>query len=97
MGFFSSFFSTTKYSPTEHPLSEIEIKKLVSTILVNTLKQGEESLVEEAIIARRHGDGKISLRQIYEVLTQLKNQHKISVYDRDGLMKVFSNQFNDKP
>ena len=97
MGFFGSFFGGIKYSQTEHYLSEIEIRKLVSTIHVNTLKQGEGSLVEEAIITRRHGDGKISLQQIYETLTKLKNQHKISVQDREGLMREFQQHYGDKP
>ncbi|MBI5222482.1 MAG: hypothetical protein HY980_03225 [Candidatus Magasanikbacteria bacterium] len=95
MGLFSSFFGGIKYSQVEHSLTEIEIKKLVSRIHINTLKQEEEGLVEEAIIARRHGDGKISLQQIYEVLTQLKNQHKISLQDREGLMRVFGGHFNN--
>lgn len=96
MGFFSSFFGGIQYSQKEHYLTEIEIKKLVSRVHINTLKQDEESLVEEAIIARRHGDGKISLQQIYEVLTQLKNQHKISVQDRKGLMRVFAAHFGNE-
>ncbi|MDO8509783.1 MAG: hypothetical protein Q7S24_01425 [bacterium] len=94
MGFFSMFGGTeNKYSNIEHQLSELEINKLVSEITIKTLKQGEEDLVEHTLLQRRHGDGKISLRQIYESLTQLKNQHKISVYDRDGLIKVFESYY----
>ena len=97
MGLFDLFFTSTsgKYPQDEHPLAEKEIRALVSKIHVRSLEQSEENLVEEAIVSRRRGDGKISLRQIYEVLTQLKNQNKISVYDRDGLMKVFVEHFNN--
>ncbi|MBT4120844.1 MAG: hypothetical protein HOA57_04080 [Candidatus Magasanikbacteria bacterium] len=90
MGFFDSYFgSSTKYSKTEYPLSAEKIKELVSRYKVQSLDSTEELLVEEIVTARRRGDGKISLFQIYEVLTKLKNQNKISQVDRDGLMKVF--------
>lgn len=95
MSFFSSLFgSTIKYSQTEHPFSEFDIKKIVSPYNVRTLKQSEAGLVEQAIIARRRGDGKISLQQIYETLMQLKNQNKISKQDRDGLMEDFEEFFS---
>lgn len=101
MSIFGSLFgSTIRYSQTEHPFSEFEIKKLVSPYNVSTLKQSEAGLVEQAIVARRRGDGKISLQQIYETLTQLKNQLKISRQDRDGLLsdfeKYFSEHFNQQ-
>ena len=89
-----------KYPTVEHPLSELEIKKLVSPYHVDTLSQAESGLVEQAIVARRRGDGKISLQQIYETLTQMKNQNKISRQDRDGLLsdfeKYFSEHFNQQ-
>lgn len=83
------FGFTSKYSKIEHQLSADKIKELVSCYKVQSLDSGEEKLVEETIIARRRGDGKISLFQIYEVLTKLKNQNKISQVDRDGLMREF--------
>ncbi len=95
MSFLSSFFGTSvQYSKTERPFSEFDIKKLVLPYNVRTLDQSEAGLVEQAIVARRHGDGKISLQQIYETLTQLKNQNKISKQDRDGLMKDFEEYFS---
>lgn len=84
-----------KYSTHEHPLSELEIKKLVSPYNVDTLKQAEAISVEQAIVARRRGDGKISLQQIYETLTQMKNQNKISIQDRDGLLSDFERYFSE--
>ncbi len=85
----SLFGSSIKYSIVEHQLSEFDIKKLVSHYKVKSLDSNEEDLVEDTIIARRRGDGKISLQQIYEALTQMKDQNKISRQDRDGVMRVF--------
>jgi len=91
----SLFGPSVLYPIVEHPLSELEIKKLVSPYHVDTLKQAEADLVEQAIVARRHGDGKISLQQIYETLTQLKNQGKISRQDREGLMTDFEQYYKE--
>lgn len=95
MSLLNSVFGTASgnYSQEEKALTEIQIKKLVSRSQVKTLSQNEEAIVEEALSARCRGDGKISLRQIYEVLTKLKNQNKISSQDRQGLMKVFEEYF----
>mgnify|MGYP001591332892 CR=1 FL=1 len=90
-GFFSSLCD--RYSQHEHALTELEIRRLVSEVRVETLKDKEEYAVEEAILARRHGDGKISLRQICEVLRSLQNKRVISIYDRKKLMKVFEEHF----
>ncbi|MFH1946623.1 MAG: hypothetical protein ABIJ23_00485 [Candidatus Magasanikbacteria bacterium] len=89
----SLFGSSIKYSTVEHQLSEFDIKKLVSHYKVKSLDSTEEGLVEQTIVARRLGNGKISLQQVYETLTQLKNQNKISRVDRDGVMRVFSEYF----
>ena len=91
MGLFGS--PADKYSPIEHALSELEIKRLVSRLNVQSLDQNEEELVENLLISRRKGDGKISLRQIYEVLVKLDYQNKISEVDRKGLMAVFEEHF----
>lgn len=96
MGFISDIFGSTadKYSKTEHSLTTDQIKALVSKVKVRSLTTTEEKLVESVLCQRRRGDGKISLQQVYESLTKLKNQHKISVADRDGLMKVFEEYFD---
>lgn len=98
MGFFSYLWGTSqsRYPTVEHYLSEIEIKKLVSHLTVQSIDSKDEGVIEPALVARRHGDGKISLRQISDTLKQLQNQNKISKYDREGLMRVFENYFNDK-
>ena len=96
MGLLSSLWgsSGSKYSNKERPLTRAEIKQLVSSIKVRTIDSREEELIEKAIIDRRLGDGKISLRQIYEALSKLVSSGRISKYDRDGLMSVFKNHFN---
>lgn len=95
MGFFSFFFgSSSRLSAVERPLSEIEIKRLVSSARVRSLSQNEMLAVEQAVIARRRGDGKISLRQIDEVLRSLQNQGRISKVDRKGVLRVFADYFD---
>ena len=90
----SLFGPSVKYSQVEHQLSEFDIKKLVSRYKVKSLDSDEEDSVEQIIIARRHGDGKISLQQIYETLTRMKNKNQISRQDRDGVMKAFEEHLN---
>jgi len=94
MAFFSFFGSyCSRYSQHEHPLTELEVRRLVSEVRVETLKDNEERAVEDGILARRRGDGKISLRQICETLRQLELRRAISIYDRKKLMKVFEEHF----
>lgn len=90
MGLFSTIFgSSAKYSTQEHQLSELEIKKLVSHANVLSVGKSDENIVEQALIARRGSDGKISPQQIYETLLRLQNTYKISKQDKEGLMKIF--------
>jgi hypothetical protein len=90
------FGSTSRFPKEEKKLSTLEIKKLVSRIKTKSLTQKEEILVEQAIMKRRLGDGKISLFQINEVLTKLKNQNKLSKFDVDSLNAIFKNYFDTK-
>lgn len=64
MGLFGDMFgsSSDKYPQEEHSLSEVEIKKLVPRGKILSLTQGEEEIVEQVLINRRRGDGKISLQ-----------------------------------
>src|SRR3989339_1592078 len=97
MSIFGTIFgSTKKYSTQEETLTNEEIKKIVSRLRIRSLDQKEEDLIEQAIAARRQGDGKISLQQIHEVLTKLKNQHSISDNDRRALMEVFTEYLEQK-
>lgn len=100
MGFFSSLFGTSSsaynLSNVEHELTQQEIKLLISKSYISTLDKGQEMMIEEAIMARRRGDGHISVRQVNEVLLQLQNQHKISQYDRQGVVRVVQDFFRQK-
>ena len=92
------FFSSNKYSQTEYQLSELEVRRCITNINVPTLvgDPNSEKLVQDAVLARRRGDGKISLQQIYEVLNHLKSAKQISQYDRNGVIKVMQNLFQSK-
>jgi len=94
VGLFSFFSTKSQYSQIEHPFTELELERMITHEHLNTLDQTQVELVRRAILGRRGGDGKISLRQIYEVLLQLKNQNKISKYDYAGLMKLFEKYFS---
>lgn len=96
MGIFDLLFgsSPSQYSKVEHSLPEEKIRLLVSRVKVQSLSQAQEGAVETAIIQRRQGDGKISLFQIYEVLTKMKNNNLLSPVDRDGLVRVFGEYFS---
>ena len=80
----------------EYSLTRDQIKKLVSKYNVRSLDSAEERLIEEAIMDRRRGDGRISLFQINEALCKLKNQYKISDVDRKGVLRVFTDYFEKK-
>lgn len=94
MGILDNLFgSPAKYSRTPHALSHEEIRRLVSRSHVRTLSADEETAVETAISNARHGDGHISLQQMYEALHALERNHQISANDRKGLMHIFEEHF----
>ena len=86
------FGPTIKYSQREHQLPEIELKKFLSHIHItpgSSVGDADRDAVLASVMARRGGDGSISLQQIYEVLMQLRNQNKITKIDFQTLMKDF--------
>ena len=89
------WFSSNKYSQDEKQITSDRIKKLTSSVGLQTLSFTESVIVTDAIIDKRGSDGDISLYQVYEVLNQLKNEGKISKYDRDGIMKRFEKYYID--
>ncbi len=92
------FFSSVSYPTDEHPLTENEIKKLITYIHVPTLNGHEdrEKLIQESLLHARHGNGTISQQKIFTVLTQLKDQNRITVYDRDAVMKTLVEYLNNR-
>ncbi|MEK7084175.1 MAG: hypothetical protein AAB932_03010 [Patescibacteria group bacterium] len=83
------------YSHSPHSLNREEIRRLISRERVRTLSEHEEQAVEDAIDSARHGDGHISMKQIYETLKKLEREHRISSNDRKGLMQVFEEHFGE--
>ena len=91
------FFDSVIYSTAEHQLTEIEVRRLVTYLHIPSLK-GEserEKMVQNAILARRHSDGKVSLQQIYELLNTLKNQNTISKFVRDETMNALKVYYSE--
>ena len=93
MGFFSS--PADKYSNIQHNFTTEKIKHLFNELRMSNLHENEEDIVEAALIARKGNDGKISLRQIYNTLHQLKQEKKISKIDEHKLMEVFIEHFKE--
>jgi uncharacterized protein (UPF0297 family) len=92
------FFDTVKYSQEEHPLTELEVRKHINTVYIPAFHGSEkqERLVQDAILARRHSDGKISLEQVYDLLTVMKNRNEITKYDRDDVMRALVKLYASK-
>jgi len=89
------WFSSNKYSQKQHYITEREIRKLTTWVGLDSLKESESELVRKEIVKKRGSDGRMSLYQIYGVLTKLKNERKISKFDRQGLMKRFEGFFGE--
>ena len=90
------FGYTSSLSRYQKPLKTKEIKKIVSRVSISTLDRKEEELVENEIDKARGSDGKISLRQIEEVLRSLFSKKQISRSDKKKLMEHFEDYFNKK-
>lgn len=89
----SLFGPDIKYSVKLEFVPELDIKRLVSVVNIPYLTRPLEQTLQQEIIARRQ-DGKISLQQIYELLTKLKDEYKITKDQRDKLMSLWQNYFN---
>ena len=63
---------------------------------LGSMNQENKDTVAAAVLAKRDGDDKTSLQHIYEVLTRLKNENRITKIDRDSFMKVFQEFFNQQ-
>lgn len=96
MAFFGLFGSSAIYSQHEHYLPEEVIRHIVSYVRIPSLKQAEEKEVQEAIKHRRDGDGKISVQQVYDVLKRMQKEHRISEYDRKGILKQVQEYFDEQ-
>ncbi|MBI2443732.1 MAG: hypothetical protein HYV42_00625 [Candidatus Magasanikbacteria bacterium] len=92
------WFDTIKYSTHQHYFAKEDIRKIVRQVNAHSssVSKTEEEIVECLVAEGRHGDGKISLQQIWRLLTRLKNEHKLSETDRKVLMAAFEAYFKEK-
>lgn len=96
MGLFDSLFGKNKtYSQVQKPLSKEVILRLISRTRINTLDSHEETEVEQALLAARKGDGKISLYEIEKLLHTMARDNRISENDRLALMRACVQYFNE--
>ncbi len=93
MGLFSS--PADKYSAHEQYLSEHDLKRVVNHERIHILEQDKVERIREAILKRRMGDGKISLRQIYKLL-QTMVPDEINKFERDAVMEAVADLFDKK-
>ena len=92
MGLFSS--PADKYSQDRRPISDLDLKRLVSRVHADTLTQGEESLVEQALLQeKRDHRGELSLQDIYIILNGLRRKKVISINDQNTLLSQFEKFF----
>jgi hypothetical protein len=100
MSIFSYIFGSqgSEYSAVPHPLSEVEIRRIISEESLPILNQDKVRIVENAVIKARR-DSKISLRTIYRTLVPLKNHgaehERITIEDRHKIMNLFSSYFTE--
>ncbi|MBU0546164.1 hypothetical protein KKA13_02820 [Patescibacteria group bacterium] len=86
----SLFGSSIKYSQEKHPISSVEIKKMVTTVHNITLSHEEESVAEASLIKKKDTQGgKLSLQNIYEILHKLKLENSIGKIDYENLIRIF--------
>ena len=88
-----SWFSSNKYSQKQKYITEDQIKKACIWVGDANISQADSEITFEVVIKKRGTDGQISLYQVYDVLTKLKNQGKISKYDRKDIMERFEEYF----
>ncbi len=88
------FFNTSGLSQEKHPVSTKMIRRLVSYSRMSSVDQNEAKLIQDALIKRSQDyRGELSLLNIQEELTSLKNKGSISGNDRDAVIKVFKKEF----
>lgn len=94
--FFQTVFGGHRYSTVSKSLSHEEILRLISQTRISSLTQDQVKAVEDALIAGRNSEGKISLSHIDEVLKKLEYTRKISKYDREQVVKVFQSYLGSR-
>lgn len=96
MSLFSFFGPTIKYSQDKHQITTEQIKHLMWHTHLATISENNKDTVAEAVLAKRDGNDKISLQHVYEIITKLKNEGRITKIDRDSFMKIFEEFFTQQ-
>lgn len=95
MGIINNLFGTgSTYSPDLKSLPREKIRIIISRSSIRTLDSDEEIMIENAIEQARVG-GKISLRKIDNLLCSFVNRRKISINDKEGVLKQFKIYFDE--
>ena len=96
MSLFSLFGATIKYPQDKRQITTEQIKHLMWNTHLTSISQANKDTVAEAVLTKRNGEDKISLQHIYEVLTRLKNENRITKIDRESFMKIFLGFFTEQ-
>ncbi len=96
MSLFSLFGPAIKYPQDRHQITTEQVKHLMWHTHLTSISQENKDTVAEAVLAKRDGEDKTSLQHIYEVLTRLKNENRITKIDRDSFMHVFQEFFTQQ-
>ena len=96
MSLFSLFGPTKKYPQDRHQITTEQVKHIMWNTHLASINQANKDTVAEAVLAKRDGEGKTSLQHIYETLTRLKNEKRITKIDRDSFMKIFLEFFTEQ-
>jgi hypothetical protein len=84
-----SWFSSNKYSQKQKYITKKQIKDFCTWVGDANISQADSKATFEAVLKKRGTDGQMSLSQVYDALTKLKNQSKISKSDRSDIIKRF--------
>ena len=93
MSLFSLFGSTIKYSQNKHPLTTEDLKHILWHVHLSSISEENKQTVMQAVLSARSEGDKISLQHIYETLTKLKYQNRITKVDKESFMKIFQEYF----
>jgi hypothetical protein len=94
MGFFSC--SSDAYSPVQHPITDTDIRKMISHERIRSLDQHQVTAIEEALLVAKGGDGKLSVRQAYQVLHAMFQKHTLSKQNQDRVIAALQDYFEKK-
>ncbi|MBT4941619.1 MAG: hypothetical protein HOL80_01950 [Candidatus Magasanikbacteria bacterium] len=87
------FGYTSPYSRDKHNITRAAVQRIISRTAIKRVTKETELAIERAFEVERKHDGKLSLRQVDEVLRQLKKEHVVDVYNMKTILKAFETFF----